>query len=277
MRAADVSWSPLSEFLFSIRIFACEWIGQIGLLDCSPWEVFGIVFCNLLCNGRFISWFNLEKFSVYIFACMVGSGPLKLYDQSMYVEGLCLICCALCIFDCDIMCNSWMHFTFCVHCMLMSHDHSLFKSEILFSDQANVSISMYCCQILHGSEVINVLINLRGILYVEKKKFIFISMICSFIEWLLLNDLWWYTFALHIWYYLPYFCEACTHWLCALYLGLLAVPSFSTLQSLRKSIIDHGNTCPLTQKHLVQLDWVSKEDGSHILTVGVGSKVCNLF
>lgn len=55
--------------------------------------------------------------------------------------------------------------------------------------------------------------------------------------------------------------------------GLLAVPSFSTLQSLRKSIIDHGNTCPLTQKHLVQLDWVSKEDGSHILTVAVGSKI----
>ncbi|PSN54280.1 DmX-like protein 2 [Blattella germanica] len=54
---------------------------------------------------------------------------------------------------------------------------------------------------------------------------------------------------------------------------LLAVPSFSTLQSLRKSIIECGNTCPLTQKHLVQLDWVSKEDGSHILTVGVGSKV----
>lgn len=58
-------------------------------------------------------------------------------------------------------------------------------------------------------------------------------------------------------------------------LGLLAVPSFSTLQSLRKSIIECGNTCPLTQKHLVQLDWVSKEDGSHILTVGVGSKVIN--
>uniref|UniRef100_A0A1B6CLX3 RAVE complex protein Rav1 C-terminal domain-containing protein n=1 Tax=Clastoptera arizonana TaxID=38151 RepID=A0A1B6CLX3_9HEMI len=55
--------------------------------------------------------------------------------------------------------------------------------------------------------------------------------------------------------------------------SLLAVPSFSTLQSLRKSIIENGNTCPLTQKHLVQLDWVSKEDGSHILTVGVGSKV----
>ncbi|XP_054286224.1 dmX-like protein 2 isoform X3 [Macrosteles quadrilineatus] len=55
--------------------------------------------------------------------------------------------------------------------------------------------------------------------------------------------------------------------------GLLAVPSFSTLQSLRKSIIENGNNCPLTQKHLVQLDWVSKEDGSHILTVAVGSKV----
>lgn len=55
--------------------------------------------------------------------------------------------------------------------------------------------------------------------------------------------------------------------------GLLAVPSFSTLQSLRRSIIENGNTCPLTQKHLVQLDWVSKEDGSHILTVAVGSKI----
>ncbi|KAG8230549.1 hypothetical protein J437_LFUL008372 [Ladona fulva] len=55
-------------------------------------------------------------------------------------------------------------------------------------------------------------------------------------------------------------------------LGLLAVPSFSTLQSLRKSITECGNVCPLTQKHLVQLDWVSNEDGSHILTVGVGSK-----
>ncbi|XP_053689152.1 dmX-like protein 2 isoform X2 [Sabethes cyaneus] len=55
--------------------------------------------------------------------------------------------------------------------------------------------------------------------------------------------------------------------------SLLAVPSFSTLQSLRKSITEHGNTCPLTQKHLVQLDWVSQEDGSHILTVAVGSKI----
>lgn len=37
--------------------------------------------------------------------------------------------------------------------------------------------------------------------------------------------------------------------------------------------MENGNTCPLTQKHLVQLDWVSKEDGSHILTVAVGSRV----
>jgi WD40 repeat protein len=54
---------------------------------------------------------------------------------------------------------------------------------------------------------------------------------------------------------------------------LLAVPSFTTLQSLRKSISEMGNICPLTQKHLVQLDWVSNEDGSHILTVACGSKI----
>ncbi|XP_050512358.1 dmX-like protein 1 isoform X2 [Diabrotica virgifera virgifera] len=54
---------------------------------------------------------------------------------------------------------------------------------------------------------------------------------------------------------------------------LLAVPSFTTLQSLRKSISEKGNICPLTQKHIVQLDWVSNEDGSHILTVAVGSKI----
>ncbi|XP_060524786.1 dmX-like protein 2 isoform X2 [Cylas formicarius] len=54
---------------------------------------------------------------------------------------------------------------------------------------------------------------------------------------------------------------------------LLAVPSFTTLQSLRKSITEMGNICPLTQKHIVQLDWVSNEDGSHILTVACGSKI----
>lgn len=54
---------------------------------------------------------------------------------------------------------------------------------------------------------------------------------------------------------------------------LLAVPSFSTLQSLKKSITEMGNICPLTQKHIVQLDWVSNEDGSHVLTVACGSKI----
>ena len=51
--------------------------------------------------------------------------------------------------------------------------------------------------------------------------------------------------------------------------GLLSVPSYATLLTLKKSIEHSGNVCPLTQKNLVQLDWVSKEDGSHILTVGV--------
>lgn len=54
---------------------------------------------------------------------------------------------------------------------------------------------------------------------------------------------------------------------------LLAVPSFSTLQTLRKSISEIGNICPITQKHIVQLDWVSNEDGSHILTVACGNKI----
>ncbi|CAG0879086.1 unnamed protein product [Darwinula stevensoni] len=55
--------------------------------------------------------------------------------------------------------------------------------------------------------------------------------------------------------------------------GLLAVPSFCTLQTLRRHISSHGNPDTMAQKHLMQLDWVSREDGSHILTVGVGSKI----
>lgn len=58
------------------------------------------------------------------------------------------------------------------------------------------------------------------------------------------------------------------------FLGLLSVPSYATLLTLKKSIEQRGNVCPLTQKNLVQLDWVSKEDGSHILTVGVSSMSC---
>ena len=60
-------------------------------------------------------------------------------------------------------------------------------------------------------------------------------------------------------------------------LGLLSVPSYSTLLTLKKSISQRGNVCPLTQKHLVQLDWVSKEDGSHILTVGVINRMHTYF
>ncbi|KFV71155.1 DmX-like 1, partial [Dryobates pubescens] len=38
------------------------------------------------------------------------------------------------------------------------------------------------------------------------------------------------------------------------------------------SLFHSGNTLPNT-KHLVHLDWMSREDGSHILTVGIGSKL----
>ncbi|XP_063996764.1 dmX-like protein 1 isoform X1 [Pogoniulus pusillus] len=38
------------------------------------------------------------------------------------------------------------------------------------------------------------------------------------------------------------------------------------------SVSHTGNTLPNT-KHLVHLDWMSREDGSHILTVGIGSKL----
>ena len=53
-----------------------------------------------------------------------------------------------------------------------------------------------------------------------------------------------------------------------------SVPSLSTIQSVKKSISEAGNRKGLLcQKCLVQLDWVATEDGSHLLTVGVGSKV----
>ncbi|KAL3867333.1 hypothetical protein ACJMK2_044544 [Sinanodonta woodiana] len=54
-----------------------------------------------------------------------------------------------------------------------------------------------------------------------------------------------------------------------------SVPSISTIYSVRRSISEpHGHLeGVLQQKHLVQLDWVSTEDGSHVLTVGVGPKI----
>ena len=50
------------------------------------------------------------------------------------------------------------------------------------------------------------------------------------------------------------------------------VPSQATLSKLKEGF---GDTCAssLVQKQLVQLDWVSNEDGSHLLTVAVANKV----
>ena len=54
------------------------------------------------------------------------------------------------------------------------------------------------------------------------------------------------------------------------------VPSPSTLQSIKKSLTEmelNRKKNVVKQRHVVQLDWVSTEDGSHILTVAVGSRV----
>jgi hypothetical protein len=45
------------------------------------------------------------------------------------------------------------------------------------------------------------------------------------------------------------------------------------MQSLKRIISEQGNQFTLSQKSLVQLDWVSTEDGSHVLTVSAGSKI----
>lgn len=60
---------------------------------------------------------------------------------------------------------------------------------------------------------------------------------------------------------------------------LLSVPSYATLQTLRQAISEKGNQDLLAPKSIVHLDWVSAEDGSHILTVAIGSKVSitNIF
>ena len=52
------------------------------------------------------------------------------------------------------------------------------------------------------------------------------------------------------------------------------MPSLSTLQGVKKYIEKMGNApTPSAPKRVVMLDWVSNEDGSHILTVTVGNKV----
>lgn len=46
------------------------------------------------------------------------------------------------------------------------------------------------------------------------------------------------------------------------------------VDSVKKCIAQTGNkTGVLQQKHLVQLDWAPTEDGGHVMTVAVGSKI----
>ena len=48
----------------------------------------------------------------------------------------------------------------------------------------------------------------------------------------------------------------------------------STLEGVKRYINKMGNApSTMTPKQIVMLDWVSNEDGSHILTVTVGNKV----
>ena len=59
-----------------------------------------------------------------------------------------------------------------------------------------------------------------------------------------------------------------------LILGLTSVPSLSTLEGVRKYISEMGNSpSAIAPKQTVMLDWVSKEDGTHLLTITVGNKV----
>lgn len=52
------------------------------------------------------------------------------------------------------------------------------------------------------------------------------------------------------------------------------MPSLSTLEGVKKYINAMGNSpSAIAPKQTVMLDWVSKEDGTHILTITVGNKV----
>ena len=58
------------------------------------------------------------------------------------------------------------------------------------------------------------------------------------------------------------------------FLGLTSVPSLSTLEGVKKYISEMGNApSAIAPKQTVMLDWVSKEDGTHLLTITVGNKV----
>jgi len=52
------------------------------------------------------------------------------------------------------------------------------------------------------------------------------------------------------------------------------VPSLSTMEGVKKYISEMGNSpSAIAPKQTVMLDWVSKEDGTHLLTITVGNKV----
>ena len=58
----------------------------------------------------------------------------------------------------------------------------------------------------------------------------------------------------------------------------MSVPSLSTLEGVKKYISAMGNApSAIAPKQTVMLDWASKEDGTHILTITVGNKVCYFF
>ncbi|XP_043192763.1 dmX-like protein 2 isoform X3 [Amphibalanus amphitrite] len=57
-------------------------------------------------------------------------------------------------------------------------------------------------------------------------------------------------------------------------LGMRTAPSFINDNTVKSAIAEEGNILmSVAHKHLVRIDWVSSEDGSHMLTLGVGSKI----
>ena len=56
--------------------------------------------------------------------------------------------------------------------------------------------------------------------------------------------------------------------------AMRTAPSFINDNTVKSAIAEEGNILmSVAHKHLVRIDWVSSEDGSHMLTLGVGSKV----
>uniref|UniRef100_H1A4L6 Dmx like 1 n=1 Tax=Taeniopygia guttata TaxID=59729 RepID=H1A4L6_TAEGU len=53
----------------------------------------------------------------------------------------------------------------------------------------------------------------------------------------------------------------------------VSVDSDLVADSQQDTSLSHGGSIISSTKHLVHLDWMSREDGSHILTVGIGSKL----